>query len=100
MSLERVIDEQQKRIDHLEALEASRTKGWQAEFNRLETLVGSVAHFLHVADLTWRKTELTEQDHKAYYNARAQVRLSATNCGFCWHCENLPCVCSDCECED
>lgn len=99
-ALERVIAEQQERIDHLEALVDSRTNGWQAEFKRLDTLLGSVAYFLMVADRTWKTIELTEKDHEAYFKARAKVRLAATECGYCWHCENIPCACSDCECED
>jgi hypothetical protein len=100
MSLERVIAEQQERIDHLEALEASRTKGWQAEFKRLEELLGAVAYFVLVADRVWKTIELTEKDHEMFFKARAKVCRAAAECGFCWHCESIPCTCSDCECED
>lgn len=100
MSLERVIAEQQERIDHLEALEASRTKSGQAEFKRLEELLGSVAYFVLVADRIRRRIELPENEQEAYFRARTKVRLAATECGFCWLCESIPCACSDCECED
>lgn len=100
MSLERVIAEQQERIDHLEELESSRTKSGQAEFKRLEELLGSVAYFVLVAERVWKKIELTEKDHEMFYKARSKVLLAATECGFCWHCESIPCACSDCECED
>ena len=100
MSLERVIAEQQERIDHLEALEVSRTKSWQAEFKRLEELLGSVAYFVLVADRAWKRTEPTEKDHEMFYKAWAKVISASAECGFCWHCESIPCACSDCECED
>ena len=77
-SLERVIAEQQKKIDELLARDLINTKAWMYEEQRRETLVGAV--FNH---LNWPDKPTTTQ----------AVREALMNYGYCLTCQMKPCEC-------
>lgn len=78
-ALERVIAEQQKKIDELLARDLINIKAWMDEDQRREALVGAVFNLLNWPD----KPGKTQA-----------VRDALMNYGYC-----LTCQCRPCECE-
>jgi SMC interacting uncharacterized protein involved in chromosome segregation len=102
-ALERVIAEQQAKIDRLEKLLESRNSQIQGEFKRLSDLFSKVSLYISVADRIVRSAPKADNDEstmRMYRNAKESLKAQSEVCGFCWRCESYGCVCSDCECED
>ena len=92
MSLERVIAEQQKKIDHLELLAKSQrdqntmlNQSIEKRFRQLDQLVS-----LRLRDC-WKDDKKAQWE--SYCNMIHDVKLSMIEYGWCFNCESFMCEC-------
>jgi hypothetical protein len=79
-ALERVIAEQQAKIDNMEKLIDGQNKSLNAVFTRHDELFEAMAR-------------LVESDEKDQPNLRRKVRLEMMDAGWCFGCYNFVCEC-------
>lgn len=92
MSLERVIAEQQVKIDQLKSLVESQNKSLATMWSKHEALFESIAAFLD-ANLPLDKSD--EAAAKHYLKLRHELRLAVLQTGYCLRCYNFICQCDD-----
>ena len=91
MSLERVIAEQQAKIDQLTALVDNQNKSLATMWSKHEALFENVA-CLTEADLP----PFTDKEmHRSYFRLVREIRLQLMECGFCPRCHGFNCECGD-----
>lgn len=100
-ALERVIEEQQARIDRYESQEKRQTEWARSEFVRYRTLFDALQFYMGEVErhIFPHKAVPFEFDRERYLRLRETLRKAAEDAGYCWRCENYGCVCSDCECD-
>ena len=91
MSLERVIAEQQTKIDQLTSLVDEQNKSLATMCSKHEALFENVACLLE-ADLP----PFTDKEmHRSYFRLNREIRLQLMDCGFCPRCHGFSCQCGD-----
>lgn len=102
-ALERVIAEQQERIDRYEAMEKQQTESARKDFERHRALFDNLSTYINEVNrqLFPYKDHKPEFKREYFLNIRDRLRKSAEDLGYCWRCEHYGCVCDmDCGCED
>lgn len=91
MSLERVIAEQQAKIDQLTSMVESQNKSLATMWSKHGALFECVAQLLD-ADLP----PFTDKDmHRQYFSLARELRLKLMEIGFCPRCYRFLCECGD-----
>lgn len=98
--LERVIEEQQERIDRLEKQAHNANEFAKAEFRRYQDLFSAMQNYMDAANRFINPKTAPEKDLEFFLKSKYALREAAAKVGYCWRCEHYGCVCSDCECED
>lgn len=92
MSLERVIAEQQTKIDQLTEQVDSLSKSSAHVWKQHEELFEAIAVFLD-ANLPLDRSD--ESSAKHYLKLRHELRLAMLQTGYCLRCYNFICQCDD-----
>lgn len=101
MSLERVIAEQQERIDRLEKQVAAFTENSKKEFERYRDLFSAMSIYKSTAEHLIDFKAISNNDRAYFYRIRDDLRAKSWAVGYCWRCDHYGCVCDmDCGCED
>ena len=97
MSLERVIAEQQERIDRLEKEVAICNKNSRLHYDLNAKTYSALGIFIHEINRSIINGEIPNKER--YFRLRDNLKKSAEDAGYCWRCENFGCVC-DYGCEE
>ena len=86
MSLERVIEDQQKRIDSLEKQLKATEKGSAHAFEQSRDFSTKVYQFQSMVDRVIKLDALTDDERKQWQMYRNEFRLALREWGFCEYC--------------
>lgn len=99
-ALERVIAEQQERIDRLEKQDAAFTENSKREFERYRDLFSALSSYKAAAERMIDFSAISDRDRAYFYRCRDDLRAKSWAVGYCWRCEHYGCVCDmDCGCD-
>ena len=99
-ALERVIAEQQERIDRLEKQDAAFTENSRREFERYRDLFSALSNYATAAERLIDFKTISDKDREYFHRVKYDLREKSWAVGYCWRCEHYGCVCDmDCGCE-
>ena len=95
-ALERVIAEQQKEIDRLNAIRQSADQANIRQFKKLEDVFHAMGEFIdYNPRKAWRDDAKDEWDR--YHSLKSAARLSMVEAGVCYSCWSIACHGDCCE---